>query len=148
MDLNKLKALAELADQLEDQGFIVEANNVHNLFIKQADEFNDTNECVEWPMDVSDAVNNFDSKNYKVDPKGNWQDLMSIPDFIDGISDELTHAPAAVDKNHIVFKHPETDKIEVMNLVPREHWDTVHDPSKEDQEDQEDGSGFIKRADD
>ena len=32
MDLNKLHALAELADQLENQGFIVEANNVHNLF--------------------------------------------------------------------------------------------------------------------
>jgi hypothetical protein len=145
MDLNKLQALAELADQLENQGFIVEANNVHNLFLKQADQFNEKH-LVELPMDVSDAVNNFDSKNYKVDPKGNWQDLMSIPDFIDNISDELTHAPADVDKNHIVFKNPKTDNIEVMNVVPREHWDTVHDPSKEDQEDQEDGKGFIKRA--
>jgi hypothetical protein len=36
-------------------------------------------------------------------------------------------------------------KIEVINVVPREHWDTIHDPK---QEDQEDGQGFIKRADD
>jgi hypothetical protein len=48
MDLNKLHALAELADQLENQGFIVEANNVHNLFLKQADQFNEKH-LVELP---------------------------------------------------------------------------------------------------
>lgn len=142
MDLNKLQALAELADQLENQGFIVEANNVHNLFLKQADQFNEKH-MVEFPMDVSDALNNYDTKNYKLDPEGNWQNLVSIPEFIENSTDELTHAPAAVDKNHIVLENPENKKIEVINVVPREHWDTVHDPK---QEDQEDGSGFIKRA--
>ena len=48
MDLNKLHALAELADQLENQGFIVEANNVHNLFLKQADQFNEKNMNFLW----------------------------------------------------------------------------------------------------
>jgi len=147
MDLNKLRALAELADQLETQGFIVEANNVHNLFLKQADQFNEKPK-VEFPMDVSDAANNFDSNNYMFDTEGNWQDLISIPEFLDNASDELTHAPAAVDKNHIVLENPENKKIEVINVVPREHWDTIHDPKQEDQKDQDDGSGFIKRADD
>jgi len=144
MDLNKLHALAELADQLENQGFIVEANNVHNLFIKQADQFNEKH-MVELPMDVSEALNIYDTKNNKLDPEGNWQDLVSIPEFIENSTDELTHAPAAVDKNHIVLENPENKKIEVINVVPREHWDTIHDPK---QEDQEDGQGFIKRADD
>jgi hypothetical protein len=144
MDLNKLHALAELADQLENQGFIVEANNVHNLFLKQADQFNEKH-MVELPMDVSEALNIYDTKNNKLDPEGNWQDLVSIPEFIENSTDELTHAPAAVDKNHIVLENPENKKIEVINVVPREHWDTIHDPK---QEDQEDGQGFIKRADD
>lgn len=34
--LNELKALAELAEQLEDNGHFVEANTVHNKFIRLA----------------------------------------------------------------------------------------------------------------
>ena len=36
--LNKLKSFAELAEQLEDNGYFVEANIVHNQFIKLAAE--------------------------------------------------------------------------------------------------------------
>ena len=75
-----------------------------------------------------------------LDPEYKWTDLYVL---VDNSTDELTHAPAAVDKNHIVLENPENKKIEVINVVPREHWDTIHDPK---QEDQEDGKGFIKRA--
>jgi hypothetical protein len=34
-----------------------------------------------------------------------------------------------------------------MNVIPENHLDTLHDPSKEDDEDNEDDK-FIKRADD
>jgi hypothetical protein len=111
---------------------------------QSVDQFNEKH-MVELPMDVSEALNIYDTKNNKLDPEGNWQDLVSIPEFIENSTDELTHAPAAVDKNHIVLENPENKKIEVINVVPREHWDTIHDPK---QEDQEDGQGFIKRADD
>lgn len=39
MDANKLRFLSEMAEKLESQGNIVEANAVHNLFMKQASEF-------------------------------------------------------------------------------------------------------------
>lgn len=141
MDLNKLQALADLAEQLENQGFMVEANNVHNLFLKQADSFNKSH-MVEFPMDVEDAVNNYDSKIYQLDTEGEWQNTVSIPDFVKQAPDKLMHAPAAVDKNHIVFENPENKKIEVMNVIPEQHMDTIHNPNEEDDE------KFIKRADD
>ncbi len=141
MNINKLYALAELAEQLENQGFIVEANNVHNLFIKEADSFNKSY-MVKMPMDVSDAVNNFDSNLYELDTEGEWQNTISIPEFVKQAPDKLMHAPAAVDKNHIVFENPENKKIEVMNVIPEEHMDTIHNPDEEDDE------KFIKRADD
>ena len=39
MNPNKLQSLAELADLLESQGSIVEANRIHEMFIKEASEF-------------------------------------------------------------------------------------------------------------
>jgi hypothetical protein len=51
------------------------------------------------------------------------------------------HSPAAVDDNHIIFYNDDEDHVEVMNMVPKHHLDTLHkDPSKK--------TRFIKRADD
>ena len=38
MHINQLQALADLTDLLEEQGNIVEANRVHNLFMKEANK--------------------------------------------------------------------------------------------------------------
>jgi hypothetical protein len=140
MHTTKLKSLAELADLLESQGNIVEANRVHKLFIKQAKEFKKKYE-VPFPMNLDDALNNYDSESYQVDTEGNWEDAEPISDFREETSDDLMHSPAAVDDNHIIFYNEDEDHVEVMNMVPKHHLDTLHkDPSKQ--------TRFIKRADD
>ncbi len=144
--MNNLNFLSDLANDLESKGFYKEASDVHNLFIKKADQFNKKRK-VEFPTDVEGALNNFDSKVYELDTEGEWQNTIPIPKFIKQAPEELMHAPAAVDKNHLIFENPDNKKIEVMNVIPENHLDTLHDPSKEDDEDDEDGK-FIKRADD
>ena len=51
------------------------------------------------------------------------------------------HSPAAVDENHIIFYNEDDDQVEVMNMIPEHHLDTLHkNPSKK--------TRFIKRAKD
>jgi hypothetical protein len=140
MHTTKLKSLAELADLLESQGNIVEANRVHKLFIKQAKEFKKEYK-IPVRGNLNDALDSFDSGNYQVDTEGNWEDAEPIADFREEASDDLMHSPAAVDDNHIIFYNDDEDHVEVMNMVPKHHLDTLHkDPSKK--------TRFIKRADD
>ena len=138
--MNNLNFLSDLANDLELKGFYKEAEVIHNLFIKQSDVFN-KNHMVEFPYDLDKAINKFDRKTYQVDTEGEWENAQPIGDFIEESSDELMHAPAAVDKNHIVFENPENNKIEVMNVINEKHLPTLHnkkDPSTK----------WIKRAED
>ncbi len=137
---DNLRSLAELAELLESQGNIVEANRVHKMFIKEAEKFKKKYE-VPFPMNLDDALNNYDSENYQVDSDGSWEDAETISDFREESSDDLMHSPAAVDDNHIIFYNEDDDHIEVMNMIPKHHLDSLHkNPSKQ--------TRFIKRADD
>jgi hypothetical protein len=138
MDTNKLQSLAELADLLESQGNIVEANRVHAMFIKEASDFKKEYE-VPFKMNLDDALNNYDSENYQVDKDGSWEDAEPISDFREESSDDLMHSPAAIDDNHIIFYNEDEDHVEVMNMIPEHHLDSLHkNPSKQ--------TRFIKRA--
>ena len=140
MNTNKLQSLSELAELLESQGNIVEANRVHAMFIKEASKFKKEYE-VPFPMNLDDALNNYDSENYQVDKDGSWEDAEPISDFREEASDDLMHSPAAVDDNHIIFYNEDEDHVEVMNMIPEHHLDSLHkNPSKQ--------TRFIKRADD
>ena len=138
MHTDKLRSLAELAEILESQGNIVEANRVHGIFVKEAEKFKKEYE-VPFPMNLDDALNNFDSGNYQVDADGSWEDSEPISDFREEMSDADLHQPASVDENHIVFYNEDEDQVEVMNMIPEHHLDTLHkNPSKQ--------TRFIKRA--
>ena len=60
MDTNKLRFLSSLVDKLENEGNIIEANVVHNLFMKQASEF-DKDYRVKFPMNLNQALDEFDA---------------------------------------------------------------------------------------
>ena len=136
----RLAQLADLAEKLEEQGNILEANVVHNLFMKEASEFKKKYK-VPFPMNLDDALNNYDSNTYEVDKEGQWEETETIEDFREEASDDLLHSPAAVDDNHLIFYNEDEDHIEVMNMIPEHHLDTLHkNPSKK--------TKFIKRAED
>lgn len=138
MHINQLQALADLTDLLEEQGNIVEANRVHNLFMKEANKFKKTYE-VPFPMNLDDALNNYDDGNYQVDSDGSWENAEPISDFREELSDADLHQPAAVDDNHIVFYNEDDKHVEVMNMIPEHHLDSLH-------KNPDDTTRFIKRA--
>jgi hypothetical protein len=140
MHINQLQALADLTDLLEEQGNIVEANRVHNLFMKEANKFKKTYE-VPFPMNLDDALNNYDDGNYQVDSDGSWENAEPISDFREELSDADLHQPAAVDDNHIVFYNEDDEHVEVMNMIPEHHLDSLH-------KNPDDTTRFIKRAKD
>ena len=139
MDTNKLRFLSSLIEKLEIEGNIVEANAVHNLFIKEAADF-DKEYKVKFPMNLNQALNEFDD-SYEVDKDGHWEDTETISDFREETSDDMMHSPATVDDYHLVFYNEEKNHVEVMNMIPKHHLETLHNnPSKK--------TRFIKRADD
>lgn len=142
MNKNKIIKLAELAEHLENQGFYIEASQIHNLFMKEAADKFKPSYPVEFPMNLDDALNNYDENNYEVDAEGDWEETETISDFREQASDEMLHTPAAVDDNHIILQNPDDkSKFEVMNMVPEHHLDTLHN-----QKDKQ--TKFIKRAED
>jgi hypothetical protein len=126
-----LNELNRVANGLEDMKLLKEARTIHNVFVKVASEFkNDYN--VEFPMDLDDALNNYDSGTYSVDQKGSWEDAEPISDFREELSDADLHQPAAVDDDHIVFYNEDEEHVEVMNMIPKHHLDSLHkNPSDE-----------------
>jgi hypothetical protein len=140
MHTSQLQALAELADLLEEQGNLVEANRVHNLFVKEANKFKKTYQ-VPFPMNLDDALNNYDAENYQVDSDGSWEDAEPISDFREELSDADLHQPAAVDDNHIIFYNEDDKHVEVMNMIPEHHLNSLH-------KNPDDTTRFIKRAKD
>jgi hypothetical protein len=140
MDTNKLRFLSSLVEKLESEGNIVEANTVHNLFIKEAADF-DKEYKVKFPMNLSQALDEFDADSYEVDKDGHWEDTETISDFREETSDDMMHSPATVDDDHLVFYNEDKNHVEVMNMIPKHHLETLHhNPSKK--------TRFIKRADD
>ena len=139
MGTNKLRFLSSLVEKLESEGNIVEANAVHNVFIKEAADF-DKKYKVKFPMNLSQALNEFDD-SYEVDKDGHWEDTETISDFREETSDDMMHSPATVDDDHLVFYNEDKDHVEVMNMIPKHHLECLHNnPSKK--------TRFIKRADD
>ena len=139
MNSDYLKSLSDMIEDLEQKGFQVEANNVHQLFIKEANRFKKTFE-VPFPKDLNKALDEFNS-NYQVDSDGSWENAEPISDFREELSDADLHQPAAVDDNHIVFYNEDEKHVEVMNMIPEHHLDSLHkNPS--------DKTRFIKRAED
>ncbi len=139
MNSDYLKSLSDMIEDLEQKGFQVEANNVHQLFIKEANRFKKTFN-VPFPNDLNKALDEFNS-NYQVDSDGSWENAEPISDFRKELSDADLHQPAAVDDNHIVFYNEDEKHVEVMNMIPEHHLDSLHkNPS--------DKTRFIKRAED
>ena len=139
MGTNKLRFLSSLVEKLESEGNIVEANAVHNVFIKEAADF-DKEYKVKFPMNLSQALNEFDD-SYEVDKDGHWEDTETISDFREETSDDMMHSPATVDDDHLVFYNEDKDHVEVMNMIPKHHLESLHNnPSKK--------TRFIKRAKD
>ena len=140
-----LKELAELCDQLEAQGNIIEANNIHNLFIKKASEV-EKGHSVKFPMTFEQALEKFSPEEFEVDIDGKWEDTEPISDIKNEYED-LLDDPAAIDDNHIILFDEDNELDEddgpfvVMNMVPEEHMDTLqNNPSKQ--------TKWIKRAED
>ena len=139
MNSDYLKSLSDMIEDLEQKGFQVEANNVHQLFIKEANRFKKTFN-VPFPNDLNKALDEFNS-NYQVDSDGSWENAEPISDFRKELSDADLHQPAAVDDNHIIFYNEDEKHVEVMNMIPEHHLDSLHkNPS--------DKTRFIKRAED
>ena len=140
-----IKELAEICDQLEAQGNIIEANNVHNLFIKKASEV-EKGHSVKFPMTFEQALEKFSPEEFEVDIDGKCEDTEPISD-IKNEYDDLLDDPAAIDDNHIILFDEDNELDEddgpfvVMNMVPEEHMDTLqNNPSKQ--------TKWIKRAED
>ena len=126
--INELNKVAYI---LEDMKLFKEAGAIHNVFVKVASEFKNEYQ-VPFPMNLDDALNNYDSGTYSVDQKGSWEDAEPISDFREELSDEDLHQPAAVDDNHIVFYNEDEEHVEVMNMIPKHHMDSLHkNPSDE-----------------
>jgi hypothetical protein len=126
-----LNELNRVANGLEDMKLLKEARAIHNVFVKVASEFKNEYQ-VPFPMNLDDALNNYDSGTYSVDQKGSWEDSEPISDFREELSDEDLHQPAAVDDNHIVFYNEDEEHVEVMNMIPKHHMDSLHkNPSDE-----------------
>ena len=140
-----LKELAELCDQLEAQGNIIEANNIHNLFIKKASEV-EKGHSVKFPMTFEQALEKFSPEEFEVDIDGKWEDTEPISDIKNEYED-LLDDPAAIDDNHIILFDEDNELDEndgpfvVMNMVPEEHMESLqNNPSKQ--------TKWIKRAED
>jgi len=120
-----LRDLNIITASLENSGDYNTADKIHNVFMRLADKFKPEYQ-VEFPMNLDDALNNYDSGNYEVDAEGDWEETEPIDEFRAEINDEFLHAPAAVDDNHLIFENPENEHIEVMNMVPKHHLDSLH----------------------
>ena len=135
-----LVSINRIAMIFENENRFDIADELNAVFHKLANKFKPSYE-VPFPMNLDDALNNYDSENYEVDSEGDWEESEPISDFREELSDADLHQPAAVDDNHIVFYNEDKENIEVMNMIPEHHLDTLHkNPDKQ--------TKFIKRAED
>lgn len=94
----------------------------------EMDLMNHSDMSIEAESNLEDAINNFDSKQYKVDPHGDWMEneWISIDEYIEMLLEQygrnIMYAPAAIDGNHIAFDSP--DGFQIVNMVHKSNWDT------------------------
>ena len=119
--LSSLNTISNYFDSIGQEKY---ANDIHNVFMKLADKFNPEYK-VTFPKNLNDALDDFNS-NYEVDSEGDWEETDPIDEFRDELGDTFLHSPAAVDDNHIIFENPKNKHIEVMNMVPKHHLDSLH----------------------
>lgn len=134
-------SLNEIINDLENKGHYIEAEILTNKFLREAkDKFKKTYD-VPFKMNLDDALNVYDSNTYEIDTTGDWEETESISDFREEASDHMLHFPADVDNNHLVLYNEDENEIEVMNMIPKHHMDTLHkNPDK--------STKWIKRAED
>ena len=93
---------------------------------KEMDPLNHSDMTIEAESNLEDAINNFDSNLYKVDPHGDWQgdEWVSIDEYINMLikkyGDNIMKSPAAIDANHIAFDSP--DGFQIVNMVHKSNW--------------------------
>jgi len=126
--------LYNLIDHLDENMDDSSLDEIKKLIEKldHSDEKQDLNDhedmTIEAEMHLEDALNNFDSGLYLVDPHGDWQEdeWISIEEYIELLEkkfgDNILDAPAAIDANHIAFESP--DGFQVINLVHKSMLDT------------------------
>ena len=122
---DEISKLNELIQNLEDNGDYIQANVLHDIFIKKSSKFNKIHN-VPFEMNLDDALNVYDSNTYEVDSTGEWEETESISEFREEASDQMMHFPAAVDDNHLIFYDENKKEIEVMNMIPKHHLDSLH----------------------
>jgi hypothetical protein len=94
----------------------------------EMDLMNHSDMSIDAESNLEDAINNFDSKQYKVDPHGDWMEneWISIDEYIEMLLEQygrnIMYAPAAIDGNHIAFDSP--DGFQIVNMVHKSNWDT------------------------
>jgi hypothetical protein len=139
MNIDYFDNLNNIILDLENRGFFKEASEIHSYFIKEAKSKFKPTYTVDFPMNLDDALNNYDASNYEIDVEGDWEESEPISDFREEASDAMLHFPAAVDDNHLIFYNKDDDHIEVMNMIPEHHLDSLHkNPDK--------STRWIKRA--
>lgn len=125
MSQDKKSLLEDKKDNKEDGR---DLDGSKELNKSEMDPLNHTDMHIEAESNLEDAINNFDSKLYKVDPHGDWMEneWMSVDDYMDMILEKygrnIIYAPAAIDGNHIAFDSP--DGFQIVNMVHKSHWDT------------------------
>jgi len=135
-----LKDINRIACYFEDNNNIVLASKLDEVFHKVAKDFKEEH-LVPFKKNLEKALNDFDSENYQVDAEGNWADAEPITKFRKQLTDKELHQPAEVDDNHLIFYNEEEDHVEVMNMIPEHHLNTLHNnPDKPPK--------FIKRGED
>lgn len=127
----KLYNLIDHLDENIDDSSIEEIKKLIEK-LDDSDDKQDLNDhedmTIEAEMNLEDALNNFDSGLYLVDPHGDWQEdeWISIEEYIELLEkkfgDNILDAPAAIDANHIAFEAP--DGFQVINLVHKSMYDT------------------------
>jgi hypothetical protein len=115
MDDSSLDEIKKLIEKLDHSDEKQNLNNHEDM-------------TIEAEMHLEDALNNFDSGLYLVDPHGDWREdeWISIEEYIELLEkkfgDNILDAPAAIDANHIAFESP--DGFQVINLVHKSMLDT------------------------
>lgn len=130
-----LSRLHRVAAELESVSLHDEASIIHDVFVRVAETENllEHKDVIEAEMTLEDALNNYDSDTYRVDPKGNWnpEEWITIAEFMESLPEDALSAPAAIDANHIAFDLPDVG-FQVVNLVPRSEWESPDDTKAED----------------
>ena len=76
-----LNSLNRIAIVLEDNRKFLSASEINDVFLKLANKFKPEYK-VPFPMNLDDALNNYDADNYEVDVEGDWEETETVKDFI------------------------------------------------------------------